>query len=98
MFNKKIEAKCKNCVLFNRTEKVCSVIILHEGERIKVPVEAEDDCFYSNKFTALGEEFTPEIEQVRMWVEDPVTGEQIGGNGIVKIQYPKNFFSPNDND
>ncbi|MCK9458442.1 MAG: hypothetical protein M0R80_02215 [Proteobacteria bacterium] len=103
---KKLKPICKNCSLFDRNNSICRVVILSEGERINIPVDPDDKCFFNNKFTALEEkagkiveeQFKPEIEQVRWWVEDPETGQQTKGNGVVKMQYPKNFFSPEDKD
>jgi hypothetical protein len=31
------------------------------------------------------------VDQVRWWVENK-EGKKIDGNGIVKIEYPENFF------
>ena len=33
----------------------------------------------------------------RFWVENPETGEPTDGKGIVKIEYPKGFFGPEEN-
>jgi hypothetical protein len=97
----KKKAICKNCVLYRRDKGICGVVVLYEGERINIPVEPNDPCFYKDKFKALDgnmeiDEFQPEIEQLRWWVEDPKTGKQIDGKGIVKFQYPSNFFGEDD--
>jgi len=94
--NKPIEPKCKNCRLFDEKNKLCGVVILHDGNRIHLPVDPDDDCFFENEFTAIdekGEEdrFKPEVQQVKWWVEDPETGEK-AKEGIVKIEYPEGFF------
>lgn len=98
---KKIEAKCKNCRLFNPKAKRCMVVVLHEGEQYNIPVEEEDDCFFNNEFVAIDDngcedKFKPEVEQVRFWVEDPDTGEPTKGEGLVKIEYPEGFFGKDD--
>lgn len=97
MKKKEIEPKCKNCRLFNPKENRCEVVILHEGERLRIPVEAEDDCFFENKFTAIdnnNEEdvFKVEVQQVKFWVEDKESGKPTKGDGVVKIEYPEGFF------
>ena len=97
---KKIEPKCKNCRLFNETNKTCQVVILNEGQRIHLPVDADDNCFFENEFIAIGpkgkESFKAEVQQVKFWVEDPKTGEKTNGNGVVKIEYNPTFFDPED--
>jgi len=97
---KRTEPKCKNCMLFNKADSTCKVVILHEGERHHLPVEPNDDCFFENEFTAINEEgekesFKVGVEQVRWWVEDPKTGQPTkkeNEKGIVKIEYPEGFF------
>ncbi len=94
---KKIEPKCKNCRLFDEKRKLCSVVILHEGEKLNIPVDKEDSCFFINEFSAISPEgiketFLPTVQQVKLWVEDPKTGEKTNGNGIVKIEYENGFF------
>jgi hypothetical protein len=101
MFKRKLKPICRNCVLFDRSSKTCKVVILSEGERIHIPVDGNDACFFNNKFTAINDKgeqdsFEPIIDQVRWWVEDPHTGEQISGNGVVKIEYPESFFPKTD--
>jgi len=89
---KKIEQICKNCQLYNPTENVCGIMILHEGEKMHLPVDAADPCFFENTFVAKdGEAFVPaeDIRQIKAWMEDPETGEKTSGDGIVKIEYPQ---------
>jgi hypothetical protein len=81
---KKLEPKCKNCLLYDREKGVCKVAILIDGEQIHLPVFPEDDCHMDQ----LG---IP-VQQVRWWVEDPKTGKPTDGDGVVKIEYPKEFF------
>lgn len=93
MKKKKIEPKCKNCKLFDEQNGLCKVVILHEGEKINLPVEKNDDCFFENEFIAKdGEKFKVEVNQVKFWVEDPVTGEKTDKDGRVMMEYPKDFF------
>ena len=101
IFSKKeVEPICGKCRLFDPKEKVCRVLILHEGEKINIPVEKNDSCFFENKFIATNQEgkkesFKPEVQQVKWWVEDE-NGEKTNGNGSVKIEYPKGFFGDAD--
>ena len=92
------DKKCKNCSLFNPEQKLCGVIIImHDGTKVHLPVDANDNCFFENKFIAKNpdgktETFKPEVQQVRWWVENPETGKPTDGNGRVKIEYPEGFF------
>ena len=86
MGKKKIEPKCKNCLLYNRNEGLCKVAILINGEQIHLPVSPEDNCHM--------DELEIPVEQVRWWTEDPKTKERTDGDGIVKIEYPSGFFGP----
>jgi hypothetical protein len=95
MKKNQIKKICKNCKLFNPEKSICSVVIINEGERIKIPVSPEDDCFFEGEYfdatTQAKESFSEEIKQVRFWVENEL-GEKTNGNGIVKIEYPEDFF------
>mgnify|MGYP000856804779 CR=1 FL=1 len=85
---------CGTCLLFDRKTSQCNVVILVEGQKVRLPVCAEDPCFFEqqcvNPQTGQAESFN-EIQQVRMWVEND-KGEQIDGDGTVKIEYPEDFF------
>jgi hypothetical protein len=89
--SKRIKECCGNCLLFNKEKSECRVVILHEGQKYNVPVDPSDSCFFGNKFVSNNEEFTmtEEIKEIKMWVEDK-DGKRTDGNGIVKIEYPKN--------
>lgn len=91
---KKIKPICGNCRLYNREESTCRVVILHEGERVNIPVEPKDSCFFEQTYfdpiTGKKEDFN-EIQQVRFWVEGK-DGKPTDGNGTVKMEYPKGFF------
>lgn len=80
----KIEPKCKNCLLFDRQNGKCKVAILVDGKQYHMPVFPDDNCHMDQ----LG---IP-VQQVRWYVEDPITGKPTDGNGIVKIEYPIGFF------
>ena len=86
---KKIEKICKNCKLFNAPERRCSVVILHEGQKINIPVDAQDPCFFEEPYfdpmTKTEENFN-EIKEIRMWVEDQNGNKS--DHGVVKIEYP----------
>lgn len=96
--NRKIEPICKNCRLFNPDKNICRVIILHEGEKINLPVEENDLCFFENEFISIDngteEKFKLDVQEIKMWVEDPKTGEKTD-QGIVKIEYPKSLDPDN---
>lgn len=81
---KTIEPKCKNCLLYNREKGICKVAILVNGEQVHLPVFPEDNCHM--------DELGIPVQQVRWWVENPKTGEATDGDGIVKIEYPEDFF------
>ena len=92
MFNwlkkKKLKPICGNCRLFNEKTKRCSVVVLFEGQKINIPVDAEDACFFNTEFIAKDDKFKVEINEIKIWTEDPKTGEK-SENGIVKIEYPE---------
>lgn len=93
-----IKKICGNCKLFDESKNQCSVVILHEGQRIKIPVSAEDSCFFEEGYfdptTKAIESFSEEIKQVKFWVENE-KGEKTNQNGTVKIEYPEGFFGDN---
>tara|TARA_Y100000034_G_scaffold124273_1_gene172216 strand:+ start:2287 stop:2616 length:330 start_codon:yes stop_codon:yes gene_type:complete len=107
-----VERICKNCKLFNPETNRCAVVILHGGEKYNLPVDERDTCFFEDQFTAITpkfdrsgnlksideETFTPEIQEVKWWVEDPNTGETTDGDGVVKIEYPQGFFGKEENE
>lgn len=100
MKKKKLEPKCKNCLLYDHIKGECKVAILIDenleekfkqngilvetGQKINLPVFPEDNCHM--------EELGIPVEQVRWWVEDPKTGKPTSGEGVVKFEYPENFF------
>lgn len=107
---KKKEPYCKNCLLFNPKKKECQVVIIHEGEKYNLPVEPNDYCFFENTFVANSlefdkqgnfkgvkeEKFKVDVQEIRCWVENPLTGEKTDKNGIVKIQCPETLDIIND--
>ena len=92
---KHIEKICKNCKLFNPRDKECAVVVLHEGERLHLPVDAEDSCFFEEEFfdptTKAMENFADDLKEVKFWVENE-NGDKVGGEGIVKMEYPEGFL------
>jgi hypothetical protein len=94
---KKTDTKptCKRCGLFDPKSKLCGVVILHEGEKTRLPVDPQDECFFEGQFVALDDKqetnFKPEIQQVRWWVEG-TDGQPTKGNGTVKFEAPEEFF------
>ena len=95
-----IKKICGNCKLFDESKNQCCVVVLHEGQRIKIPVSAEDDCFFEKDYfdptTKAMEKFSEEIKQVKFWVENE-NGEKTNQNGVVKIEYPEGFFGDDIN-
>jgi hypothetical protein len=92
---KKIKRICNNCKLFDPASSTCSIVVLHEGERHRLPVLAEDSCFFEGEFfdpsTKAMENFIDNVEEVKFWVEND-EGEKINGDGTVKMEYPERFF------
>ncbi len=84
---KKVEKICNNCLLYNRGNSSCKVAILLNGEEYHMPVDAGDSCHM--------DELGIEIKQVRWWVEDE-KGNPTTGDGVVKIEYPQEFFGKDD--
>lgn len=83
MARRPLEPLCKNCLLYNNDKKECKVAILINGQEHHMPVLPDDKCHM--------DELGIPVEQVRWWVEDE-NGNQIDGNGVVKIEYPHDFF------
>lgn len=88
-----MERICGNCRLFDPKSKRCNIVVLCEGKRYKIPVDAGDYCFFEeNYFDSKKQEcFAEEIKEVKFWVEN-ANGEKTDGNGTVKIEYPEGFF------
>ena len=86
---KKIEPICGNCRLFNKEARCCSVIVLHEGEKINIPVDAIDPCFFEEQYfdpiTGRVENFN-DIKEIKIWTEDE-NGKK-SDKGVVKMQVP----------
>lgn len=87
---KTVERICGNCRIFNVKDKRCGVVILHEGEKVNIPVDAEDSCFFEEEYfdpiTGKNENFN-EIKEVKMWTEDK-DGKK-SDQGIVKVEMPE---------
>lgn len=78
-----IDKTCNNCLLYNKEKKECKVAILIAGKEYHMPVLPNDKCHM--------EDIGIEIQQVRWWVEGE-DGKPTNGNGVVKIEYPVDFF------
>lgn len=93
--SKEIQRICKNCKLYDPSRGECSVVILHEGQRVKIPVDPQDECFYEGVYfdptTKAMEDFSGDIQQVKFWVEND-KGQKTDKNGVVKMEYPEGFF------
>lgn len=96
---KTIARICKNCKLFDPNKSQCSVVILHEGQRIKLPMDPDDSCFFEEQYfdptTKSLEDFANEIQEVKFWVEDE-HGKKTDKDGKVKVEYPIGFFGDID--
>jgi hypothetical protein len=62
MSSKKIEPKCKNCLLANWDKGICKVAILVEGEQFHMPIFPEDFCHM--------DELSIPVEQVRWFQQE----------------------------
>jgi hypothetical protein len=80
---KEIEKICGNCLLYNNEKKECKIAVLVEGKEYHLPVFPRDKCHM--------DELNIPVQQVRWWVEDE-KGNKVEGSGVVKIEYPKDFF------
>jgi hypothetical protein len=83
---KNIEKICNNCLLFDRAKGQCKVGVLVDGAEYHLPVFPSDKCHF--------DEIGIEIKQVRWWVEDE-NGNPTEKDGIVKFEYPSDFFGTN---
>ena len=80
---KVVEKICNNCLLYNREKGECKVAVLIDGNEYHMPVFPGDKCHM--------DALDIEVKQVRWWVEGE-DGKPTAGNGVVKIEYPKDFF------
>lgn len=87
---------CKNCLLYDGKKGICRATILMEGQRINLPMYPNDPCFFEEEIIVkdkdgkLIDRFTPQVQQVKWWVED-VNGKK-SDKGVVKMEYPSDFF------
>lgn len=92
--SKKIKAICNNCRLYDPHAGICNVVILHEGKRVRIPVDGPDPCFFEQTYfdpiTKTTETFN-EVKEVKFWVEDE-KGQKTNKNGTVKMEYEEGFF------
>lgn len=92
-----IEKVCRNCLLYDGKKGLCRATILMEGQRINLPMYPNDPCFFEEEITVKNEKgevidrFTPQVQEVKWWVEDPNTGKK-SNKGVVKMEYPPDFF------
>ena len=98
MFKKKprqIERICGNCKLYDGPNQQCSVVVLLEGKRVKVPMEPKDACLYESEYfdpsSKEAGDFSEDIKEVKFWVENQ-DGQKTAGNGTVKMEYPEGFL------
>lgn len=87
---------CKNCLLYNFQKRHCNVVVLFEGKKMHPPTEPDDYCIFEQTYQSIDGEgqaeiWKPEVSQLKMWCENPETGEK-SDRGIVKIEYEKDSF------
>jgi len=80
---KKIKHICGNCRLYDNANGECKVSCMVNGESYHMPVFWQDKCHM--------EELGIEVNEIRWWSENPKTGEKTDGEGVIKMQYPKNL-------
>ena len=99
IMGKQIDRICNNCKIYDTGKGECSIVVLYEGQRLRVPMEPQDTCMYEQEYfdptTKAMENFSEEIKEVKFWVENE-KGEKVSGDGIVKMEYPAHgFFGQN---
>ncbi len=83
---KRLPLICKNCKLWNKDEKVCSVVIIHDGEKMELETKAEDRCKW--------EEMGVDVHRLRAWSDGKngyleYTDKNIMGEGGLEWELPK---------
>lgn len=68
---------CRDCALFDKTESVCRVTILRDGEYYEITTRSEDRCHW--------EEAGIPIQEVKVWSD--------GENGYVQMPENESFLS-----
>jgi hypothetical protein len=56
-----MERKCKNCRLFDKSESVCTVRVLVQGEQYELPVRADDECHWERIEKEVNEDIRKEF-------------------------------------
>lgn len=79
----KIEPICGNCRLYNHHKGECKVTVMIGENQFHMPVFPNDKCHM--------DELGIEVEEIRWWTEDPLTGNPTDKDGVVKMQFPENF-------
>lgn len=82
---------CDNCKLYDPQSETCQIVVLHEGSRANLPVNAIDSCFYESIDGWSGESFIEDVKEVKFWVENS-EGKKTNGDGTVKMEYPEGFL------
>lgn len=99
--HKHIDRICNNCKLYDPGTSTCSVVVLHEGNRYRLPVLPKDPCFFEKGVFDPKDEkfddFAGDIKQVRFWVENE-KGQKTDKDGTVKMEYPEGFFGDKADD
>lgn len=98
---------CRKCQLYDPKSRLCGVIIPLTLEmqselgvkmdKIQLKPSPNDPCFFEQEFRAINkdkmeiERFKIEVQQIKMWVEDPKSGAK-GKEGVVKMEYPAGSY------
>ena len=81
MSNKQISRICGNCKLYDGHKEECSIVVLYEGDKVKVPMSPQDSCIYETEFfdptTNSMQNFSEDVKQIKVWMENE-SGEKIG--------------------
>jgi len=90
----KVEPICGNCRLYDHPKGQCKVSVMIGEEQFNMPVFPQDQCHM--------DELGIEVEEMRWWTEDPLTGNKTEKDGVVKMQFPEKlklwegFFQSDD--
>lgn len=64
--------KCKDCKLYNSKDKVCTVVIISDGERFELPTLPNNECMWIKSGV--------DVHEIRVWSD--------GENGYVQTTDP----------
>jgi len=80
-WKKNKEKKCKNCPLFEANNRRCRVLVrLDENTVEKLPVDAEDDCFWLS------------FKEGELYIDQLIWRMKEGQDNKVEFVHPPEFF------